>query len=240
MHTLPAGEDNCVTRRERNWIQWCQPPSLATFPIIIRHYRRGHACHTCRMNKVNEHRGDVRKIRSFRLFQCSPPPPHTSCAFTSVGWSQWRCEIVGGYYQRLGSLNYWLAYQGMINIGSSLDNDGVYVCVAGSGSAGCGYPGAPAHSSVRFTGTGAQDVIDEEDALLKDTIFREGTVATYSCERGFELLGPARRQCQADGSWTPEGVPFCGEFEYFLFAWEMLIVEVIICVKNYWFQMRHS
>ncbi|XP_076248617.1 uncharacterized protein LOC143188304 [Calliopsis andreniformis] len=75
--------------------------------------------------------------------------------------------------------------------------------------AGCGYPGAPAHSSVRFTGTGAEDVIDEEDALLKDTVLPEGTVATYSCERGFELLGPARRQCQADGFWTPEGVPFC-------------------------------
>ncbi|XP_054000560.1 uncharacterized protein LOC128888007 [Hylaeus anthracinus] len=75
--------------------------------------------------------------------------------------------------------------------------------------AGCGYPGAPAHSSVRFTGTGAQDVIDEEDALLKDTMLLEGTVATYSCERGFELLGPARRQCQTDGSWLPEGVPFC-------------------------------
>ncbi|XP_076670028.1 uncharacterized protein LOC143369675 [Andrena cerasifolii] len=85
----------------------------------------------------------------------------------------------------------------------------VGLAARGSSSAGCGYPGAPAHSSVRFTGTGAQDVIDEEDALLKDTIFREGTVATYSCERGFELLGPARRQCQADGSWTPEGVPFC-------------------------------
>ncbi|KOX68875.1 Sushi, von Willebrand factor type A, EGF and pentraxin domain-containing protein 1 [Melipona quadrifasciata] len=75
--------------------------------------------------------------------------------------------------------------------------------------AGCGYPGAPAHSSVRFTGPDTEDVIDEEDALLKDTIFPEGTVATYSCERGFELLGPARRQCQIDGSWTPEGVPFC-------------------------------
>ncbi|KYN41919.1 Sushi, von Willebrand factor type A, EGF and pentraxin domain-containing protein 1 [Trachymyrmex septentrionalis] len=36
-----------------------------------------------------------------------------------------------------------------------------------------------------------------------------GTRATYSCERGFELLGPARRDCQAEGSWVPEGVPFC-------------------------------
>ncbi|KAI4491485.1 hypothetical protein M0804_002877 [Polistes exclamans] len=79
----------------------------------------------------------------------------------------------------------------------------------GSISTGCGYPGAPAHSSVRFTGSSIDDVIDEEDALLKETELPEGTVATYSCERGFELLGPARRQCQAEGTWTPEGVPFC-------------------------------
>ncbi|XP_033332075.1 uncharacterized protein LOC117223728 isoform X1 [Megalopta genalis] len=85
----------------------------------------------------------------------------------------------------------------------------VALALRGCNGAGCGYPGAPAHSSVRFTGTGAQDVVDEGDALLKDTMFLEGTVATYSCERGFELLGPARRQCQADGSWLPEGVPFC-------------------------------
>lgn len=86
--------------------------------------------------------------------------------------------------------------------------------VSGANGAGCGYPGAPAHSSVRFTGTDIDDVIDEEDALLKDTTLLEGTVATYSCERGFELLGPARRECQADGMWTPEGVPFCGKYTY--------------------------
>jgi len=84
--------------------------------------------------------------------------------------------------------------------------------IAGSNGAGCGYPGAPAHSSVRFTGRGIDDVIDEEDALLKDTTLPEGTVATYSCERGFELLGPARRECQAEGTWMPEGVPFCGKY----------------------------
>nr|XP_012232522.1 PREDICTED: uncharacterized protein LOC105678072 isoform X2 [Linepithema humile] len=88
-----------------------------------------------------------------------------------------------------------------------------FLCIAlvvkGTNGAGCGYPGAPAHSSVRFTGTDIDDVIDEEDALLKDTALPEGTVATYSCERGFELLGPTRRECQADGTWTPEGVPFC-------------------------------
>ncbi|XP_011495299.1 PREDICTED: uncharacterized protein LOC105360178 [Ceratosolen solmsi marchali] len=78
-------------------------------------------------------------------------------------------------------------------------------------SSGCGYPGAPAHSSVRFSGGSIEDVMDEEDGPLGvlTTPFEPGTVSTYTCERGFELLGPARRQCQEDGSWTPEGVPFC-------------------------------
>ncbi|KAL7286031.1 hypothetical protein TKK_0019687, partial [Trichogramma kaykai] len=77
---------------------------------------------------------------------------------------------------------------------------------------GCGYPGAPAHSSVRFSGPSIEDVIDEEDGPIGRggaDIFAPGTVATYACERGFELLGPGRRICQADGSWSPEGVPFC-------------------------------
>ncbi|XP_008217342.2 uncharacterized protein LOC100121422 [Nasonia vitripennis] len=74
----------------------------------------------------------------------------------------------------------------------------------------CGYPGAPAHSSVRFSGPTIEDVIDEEDGPLSPrSNLAVGTVATYACERGFELLGPARRQCQEDGTWSPEGVPFC-------------------------------
>jgi len=70
---------------------------------------------------------------------------------------------------------------------------------------------------VRFTIRGVDDVIDEEDALLKDTMLPEGTIATYSCERGFELLGPARRECQAEGTWMPEGVPFCGKYHIIFF-----------------------
>ncbi|XP_076289244.1 uncharacterized protein LOC143213361 [Lasioglossum baleicum] len=85
----------------------------------------------------------------------------------------------------------------------------VALALRGCNGAGCGYPGAPAHSIVRFTEPGTQDVIDEEDALLKDSSYTLGTVATYTCDRGFELLGPARRQCQPDGSWLPEGIPFC-------------------------------
>ncbi|KAK9877978.1 hypothetical protein WA026_020193 [Henosepilachna vigintioctopunctata] len=59
----------------------------------------------------------------------------------------------------------------------------------------CRFPGAPAHSSVTFT---------------KENL-GPGAVATYSCERGFELLGPSRRVCQ-NGEWLPEGIPFCALF----------------------------
>ncbi|XP_050084549.1 uncharacterized protein LOC126570629 [Anopheles aquasalis] len=61
----------------------------------------------------------------------------------------------------------------------------------GSGNS-CKFPGAPAHGSVEFT----------------DETLRDSTVATYYCERGFELLGPSRRVCN-DGQWIPEGIPFC-------------------------------
>lgn len=57
----------------------------------------------------------------------------------------------------------------------------------------CGFPGAPAHSRVYFS----------------DDTMSEGTVATYECERGFELLGPTRRVCGHNGRWTPDGIPFC-------------------------------
>jgi len=58
----------------------------------------------------------------------------------------------------------------------------------------CGFPGAPAHSTVKFSP--GDDV-------------REGTIAEYSCDRGFELLGPARRVCASNGTWSPQGIPFC-------------------------------
>jgi hypothetical protein len=59
----------------------------------------------------------------------------------------------------------------------------------------CNFPGAPAHSTIQFTDDGLE----------------HGTVASYSCERGFELLGPQRRVCD-NGQWLPEGIPFCGEY----------------------------
>lgn len=59
----------------------------------------------------------------------------------------------------------------------------------------CGYPGSPAHASIAFS----------------SEVIHPGTVATYTCDSGFELLGPARRVCAANGTWIPLGIPFCGE-----------------------------
>ncbi|XP_037937179.1 uncharacterized protein LOC119670829 isoform X2 [Teleopsis dalmanni] len=56
----------------------------------------------------------------------------------------------------------------------------------------CSFPGSPAHSTVVFSNAN----------------LTQSTVASYSCERGFELLGPARRVCDK-GNWVPEGIPFC-------------------------------
>jgi len=61
----------------------------------------------------------------------------------------------------------------------------------------CGFPGAPAHSTVTFSPAQEQDQQEE------------GTIAEYSCDRGFELLGPARRVCGGNGTWSPQGIPFC-------------------------------
>uniref|UniRef100_A0A182PUA4 Sushi domain-containing protein n=1 Tax=Anopheles epiroticus TaxID=199890 RepID=A0A182PUA4_9DIPT len=68
--------------------------------------------------------------------------------------------------------------------------------VAGTGTSGkgCPFPGVPAHGSVIFS----------DESLVNNT------VATYYCERGFELLGPSRRVC-IDSHWIPEGIPFCGK-----------------------------
>nr|XP_014087510.1 uncharacterized protein LOC106615707 isoform X1 [Bactrocera oleae] len=56
----------------------------------------------------------------------------------------------------------------------------------------CSFPGSPAHSTVVFSSAN----------------LTHGTVASYTCERGFELLGPARRVCDK-GTWVPDGIPFC-------------------------------
>lgn len=77
-----------------------------------------------------------------------------------------------------------------------------YFSIAQSTNSGssvqCNYPGSPAHASVAFT----------NDKMLS------GTVATYTCDNGYELLGPSRRVCQANGTWTPMGIPFCGMLHF--------------------------
>lgn len=70
---------------------------------------------------------------------------------------------------------------------------GLVGCWATSTETRCKFPGAPAHSTVSFS---------------NDTL-TTGAIATYTCERGFELLGPARRVCESTGEWLPEGIPFC-------------------------------
>jgi len=60
----------------------------------------------------------------------------------------------------------------------------------------CGYPGSPAHASVTFN----------------TSLIVAGTAASYTCDNGYELLGPPRRLCQANGTWLPVGIPFCGKF----------------------------
>lgn len=68
--------------------------------------------------------------------------------------------------------------------------------VAGSGlPPTCGYPGSPAHASVTFN----------------TSHVAAGTAASYTCDNGYELLGPPRRICQANGTWAPIGIPFCGK-----------------------------
>nr|XP_049694571.1 uncharacterized protein LOC110382350 isoform X3 [Helicoverpa armigera]XP_049694575.1 uncharacterized protein LOC110382350 isoform X3 [Helicoverpa armigera] len=69
----------------------------------------------------------------------------------------------------------------------------IFTLIQGLSASTCQFPGAPAHCKVTFS----------EDSMS------EGTIASYECERGFELLGPARRLCGANGKWTPDGIPFC-------------------------------
>merc|ERR1712198_727724 len=65
--------------------------------------------------------------------------------------------------------------------------------------------GAPAHSSVEFSNRGGGT--GPGGGAQRD--LGAGTIAEYNCDRGFELLGPARRVCGANGTWSPQGIPFC-------------------------------
>lgn len=39
-----------------------------------------------------------------------------------------------------------------------------------------------------------------------------GTVVTYICDTGYELVGQSSKTCQHNSTWLPDGVPFCGKF----------------------------
>ena len=77
----------------------------------------------------------------------------------------------------------------------------VVVVVVVAAVLGCGYPGSPSHATVNLT----------------PALIRPGTAANYECEPGFELLGPSRRICSTNGTWTPAGIPFCGESRHLPF-----------------------
>ena len=55
------------------------------------------------------------------------------------------------------------------------------------------------------------DIANGKVAIAPDT--RLGSTATYSCNAGFNLVGAATRQCQANGEWSGQE-PSC-ERKYF-------------------------
>ncbi|XP_035216887.1 uncharacterized protein LOC118190306 [Stegodyphus dumicola] len=57
----------------------------------------------------------------------------------------------------------------------------------------CGLPGSTFRSTVTFN----------------TESIRRGTIATYTCETGFRLIGPWRRLCLGNGTWTPKELPIC-------------------------------
>lgn len=79
----------------------------------------------------------------------------------------------------------------------------------------CGYPGSPGHASVAFT---------------SETI-EAGTIATYTCDNGYELLGPPRRTCTENGTWVPQGIPFCGKILDIIFKLLVAVKSVLRSVS---------
>lgn len=63
----------------------------------------------------------------------------------------------------------------------------------------CGYPGSPAHANIKFN----------PDNRENSGTYQAGTIALYTCDNGYDLLGPSRRTCYNNGTWLPPGVPFC-------------------------------
>ena len=51
------------------------------------------------------------------------------------------------------------------------------------------------------------EVLYSRDPSTSDS-FMSGTVATYSCTDGYELVGEEKRTCLVDGTWTG-AEPYC-------------------------------
>lgn len=84
----------------------------------------------------------------------------------------------------------------------------------------CNYPGSPAHASVTFN---TSQIV-------------AGTAASYTCDNGYELLGPPRRFCQANGTWAPVGIPFCGKcvtfFSLLSSRFLCLMIDLLLDVRG--------
>lgn len=96
----------------------------------------------------------------------------------------------------------------------------VFVCAVHA----CGYPGSPAHAIVTMS--------TEKIAV--------NTKATYTCDNGYELLGPARRTCQANGTWTPAGIPFCGEYTWSAYVPLSPVHTNNVSYRSRWVRCRSS
>ena len=60
----------------------------------------------------------------------------------------------------------------------------------------------------RLTGIRCPALKDPENGSVDDRDNLPGTIAKYTCDDGFRLVGSSKRPCQKDGSWAGEA-PIC-------------------------------
>lgn len=68
----------------------------------------------------------------------------------------------------------------------------------------CGPPAVPLNAKVKTVSGGDLLGISE---------------ATYECDSGYELFGPAKVRCDARKGWERE-LPFCGRLNFYLFYFQ--------------------
>ena len=61
----------------------------------------------------------------------------------------------------------------------------------------CGILNAPTSGDVSFAGS-----------LVTAGVFLVGSTVTYTCDRGYDLVGTIFRVCQSDGTWS-DSAPTC-------------------------------